>query len=169
MLDLHPRAFPFLLLAAPLVAGCSAEDALHTEPDAESFRALTDAKDEYFEVVTWPREATGPAARSAGHLILRVYARGVPGSGVTGPANPPNTTDKQGTCGVTFVSPTIAVTAGHCLARLNEYDEVEVRTPRVSIAFAPTPTISGTYPDYVHSDAPGHSYDRYICAVRSRC
>lgn len=161
MRPLH-RLLPPLLLLAP--TACDDPDALSVAELDPVFRALTTAEGDYFEVATRPRGGAGAALRSTGHLIVRLQ-----GPAATGPANPPTDSDISGTCGVTFVSPTIAVTAGHCLPGLAEFDEVEVRTPRVTAGFSPDPTITGTFPAYNHTDAPGHDYDRYICEVRSRC
>ncbi|MGH1346393.1 MAG: hypothetical protein ACRBN8_32805 [Nannocystales bacterium] len=158
------RLLPTLLLLAPTACD-DANEVSDVGTDLDPvFRALTSAEGEYFDVETWPREATGVAMRSTGHLIVRLD-----GPAATGPANPPTEDDLSGTCGVTFVSSRIAVTAGHCLPGLSEFDEVEVRTPRVLPGFTPTPTITGTFPDYIHADAPGYFYDRYLCQVRSRC
>ncbi|MBL4683707.1 MAG: hypothetical protein JKY37_03890, partial [Nannocystaceae bacterium] len=161
MRPLH-RLLPSLLLIAP--TACDDSAALPEADPDPVFRALTTAEGEYFDVQTRPREAIGTAMRSTGHLIVRLE-----GPAGTGPANPPTEDDISGTCGVTFVSPSIAVTAGHCLPGLSEFDEVEVRTPRVVAGFTPDPSITGTFPSYNHTDADGHFYDRYICKVRSRC
>lgn len=161
MRPLH-RLLPSLLLFAP--TACDDSEAL-SEADPDSvFRALTTAEGEYFDVAVGPRGGAGTAMRSTGHLIVRLQ-----GTAATGPANPPTDDDISGTCGVTFVSPSLAVTAGHCLPGLSELDEVEVRTPRVVAGFTPNPSITGTFPAYNHTDAAGHDYDRYICQVRSRC
>jgi len=155
------------LLLCSALTGCdsSLESLEPLDASPPVFRALTTERDNSFELMTWPREATGPAMRSEGYLIVRLQSP----SGSTGPANPPNATDIQGTCGVTFVSPTLAVTAGHCLPNLNEGDEVEVRVARVLPGTDPTGEISGTFPTYTHPSSPGYAYDRYTCEVRSRC
>ncbi|MGH1345887.1 MAG: hypothetical protein ACRBN8_30260 [Nannocystales bacterium] len=166
MLQLPPvsRLLPSILLLASTACDESSAPSETEAEDDSVFRALTTAEGEYFDVETRPVGPVGTALRSTGHLIVRLV-----GTAATGPANPPTEDDISGTCGVTFVSPTIAVTAGHCLPGLSELDEVEVRTPRVEAGFVPDPTISGVFPAYNHTDAPGHSYDRYICKVRSRC
>ncbi len=149
-----------------LAFGCAdVDDVSDDEASSSVFRALTTAEGEYFDVVTWPREAIGAAMRSTGHLIVRL--EGGPAS--TGPSSPPTEDDISGTCGVTFVSSRIAVTAGHCLRELSEYEQVEVRTPRVVAGFSPQPGIEGVFPNYLHFDAPGHDYDRYLCEVRAQC
>ena len=164
MLDLR-SPFILLILGTLAIGACAPEDDETPLPDADAFRALTSAQGDHFEIVTWPREETGPAMRSSGHLIVRL--QGGPAS--TGPGNEPGPDDVAGTCGVTFVSPDLAVTAGHCLPGLSELDVVEVRTPRVLPTFVPNPTISGVFPNYTHTDAPGHDFDRYHCQVRARC
>jgi hypothetical protein len=164
---LQPRtAIRSLVLLTAACSACAEDGELEPADEPTEFRALEAARGEYFDIVDFPREETGPAIRATGHLILRLAG----GPAATGPASPPTDTGIQGTCGVTFVSPEIAVTAGHCLRQLAEYDEVEVRTPRVLPGFTPNPAIGGgVFPGYTHTDGAGHSYDRYICQMRVRC
>ncbi|MEM6989501.1 MAG: hypothetical protein AAF721_03360 [Myxococcota bacterium] len=81
------------------------------------------------------------------------------------------------------MSPTIAVTAGHCLPGLAENELVEVRVARALPGYDPDGEISGTFPSYQHegpldSDGDGsfaevydahYDYDQYQCAVKSVC
>ena len=167
-----------VLLCSSLTACEASTETIDDEAEPD-FRALITEKDVSFEVVTFPREATGPAMRSEGYLMVRL--QGGPAS--TGPASPPQPDDILGTCGVTFVSPTIAVTAGHCLPGLAENELVEVRVARALPGYEPDGAISGTFPDYQHEgpldgDGDGtfqdvydwhYDYDQYQCSVQSRC
>ena len=156
------------ILLCTALSGCESGVETLDEP-AQDFRALTTEKGVSFDVVTWPREAMGPAARSEGYLMVRLQN----GPASTGPASPPQPDDILGTCGVTFVSPTIAVTAGHCLPGLAENDLVEVRVARALPGYDPDGEILGTFPTYQHEgplddDGDGSLAEVYDCSLRLR-
>lgn len=166
------------ILLCTAFSGCESSVEPLDEPVPE-FRALVSEKDVSFQVMTWPREATGPVMRSEGYLMVRLQG----GPAATGPLSPPQPDDVIGTCGVTFVSRTLAVTAGHCLPGLAENDLVDVRVARALPGYDPDGDISGAFPDYQHEgplddDGDGSVFetysahyddDQYLCAVRSRC
>ncbi len=80
-------------------------------------------------------------------------------------------------CGVTFVAPSFAVTAAHCVDG-NDTDESDIvvemyrPTPELNEGFRAATVVSGAFPNYEHArlDATqGYHTDRYSCQVVSRC
>ncbi|MGC4092534.1 MAG: hypothetical protein QM756_32580 [Polyangiaceae bacterium] len=83
----------------------------------------------------------------------------------------------RATCGVTFVSETLAVTAAHCVdpgsTALSQLT-VEMYRPSEALAtsFQRAATLSGTFPEYQHArlgPADGYFVDRYGCRLLARC
>lgn len=77
-------------------------------------------------------------------------------------------------CGVTFVSPSFAVTAEHCTVDTDPELPVEAYRPNLALnqGFTAASIVSGTFPDYAHARlGPEHGYsvDRYTCHVFARC
>jgi MYXO-CTERM domain-containing protein len=88
-----------------------------------------------------------------------------------------NGTRLRGSCGVTFVAPSYAVTAAHCVnANADDLGALEVEMYRPTAAletgYLEATTLSGTFPDYVHGrlgPEQGYFVDRYDCTVAARC
>jgi hypothetical protein len=88
----------------------------------------------------------------------------------------------RGTCGVTLVSPSYAVSAGHCLATHTvarpERDLVTLQmsrtTPRLASedVWRPKLEVSGSFPEYEHErfdESDGYFVDDYLCQLVSNC
>jgi hypothetical protein len=78
-------------------------------------------------------------------------------------------------CGVTLVSPSYAVTAGHCVTGDSDTSAIELRlfrpTPALAKDYVPAP-LSGVFPSYSQpklSASGGYLFDRYDCTVVNRC
>jgi hypothetical protein len=85
----------------------------------------------------------------------------------------PNT---RGSCGVTFVDRTHAITAGHCVNVTDVPDQqpltVEFYDVDPELDWHATAVLSGTFPDYDHPrlrDAPGYAVTQTACRVVVRC
>lgn len=77
-------------------------------------------------------------------------------------------------CGVTFVSPSFAVTASHCTVDTDPELLVEAYRPTLALnqGFTAASILSGTFPDYEHARlGPEHGYhvDRFTCHLFARC
>jgi hypothetical protein len=82
----------------------------------------------------------------------------------------------RGTCGVTFVDRTHAITAGHCVNVTHVPDQrpltVEFYDIDPELDWHAAATLSGTFPDYDHPrlrDAPGYGVTQTACRVVVRC
>jgi hypothetical protein len=77
-------------------------------------------------------------------------------------------------CGVTFVSPSFAVTANHCVEDTDPELPVEAYRPTLALnqGFTKASILSGTFPEYEHARlGPEHGYhtDRFACRLFARC
>lgn len=77
-------------------------------------------------------------------------------------------------CGVTFVSPSFAVTADHCIVDTDPELTVEAYRPTLALnqGFTAASIVSGTFPDYAHARlGPEHGYyvDRFTCHLFAHC
>jgi hypothetical protein len=110
------------------------------------------------------------AAMATGSLHSPLVASGAPMFASNG-------TRLRGSCGVTFIAPSYAVTAAHCVnANVDDLDALEVEMYRPTAAldtgYLEAATLSGTFPDYVHGrlgPEQGYFVDRYECTVAARC
>jgi MYXO-CTERM domain-containing protein len=78
-------------------------------------------------------------------------------------------------CGVTLVSPSFAITAGHCVTDDSDLTALKLRlyrpTPALARNYVPA-LLSGTFPSYSQpqlSAADGYLYDEYDCTLLNRC
>lgn len=111
------------------------------------------------------------AALSTGALFTPLFEEdGLPQTSTNG-------STVRGTCGITFVSPSYAVTAAHCVdgskANLASY-AIEMYRPHPSLeqAVPQTTTLVGSFPEYVHgylSEADGYFTESYRCELAARC
>jgi MYXO-CTERM domain-containing protein len=106
-------------------------------------------------VMTIPAESTGGA---------RLFA--------PSPANNPI----RYSCGITLVSPSYAITAGHCVTDSDsDTSAIKLRlyriTPELAKTYVPA-ALSGTYPSYSQpnlSASDGFLFDEYDCTLQNRC
>ncbi len=83
----------------------------------------------------------------------------------------------RGTCGVTFVSPSYAVTAAHCVnGTTSDLQGLEVEMYRTSAAleqrYLSHAALAGSFPDFSHAtldESDGYLTDRYACELVARC
>ncbi len=116
--------------------------------------------------------ATGTGALATGAIFVpQLLTNGAP------QFFPGTTTPIRATCGVTFVSPHFAITAGHCVAPRDVPNPVSqsfvVETYDISGLTAPLPTeLSGTFPNYTHpvlGPLDGYQVHSLRCSVVVRC
>ncbi len=88
----------------------------------------------------------------------------------------PATSRIRYSCGATLISPSYAITAGHCPTADTKLDELELQmyrpTQRLAGAWQKTVTLSGAWPELSHpllDEADGYVIDRYPCSVKTRC
>ena len=79
------------------------------------------------------------------------------------------------TCGITLVSPSYAITAGHCVTDDSDFSALTLRlyriTPALAKSYVPA-VLSGTFPSYSQpnlSASDGFLFDEYHCSVENRC
>ncbi|HEY3496957.1 MAG TPA: hypothetical protein VGK73_19795, partial [Polyangiaceae bacterium] len=78
-------------------------------------------------------------------------------------------------CGATLVSPSYAVTAGHCVLDDSDLSELRLRLYRPTTKLAETYTTAellGAFPTYSQpklSASDGYLFDEYTCSVENRC
>lgn len=80
----------------------------------------------------------------------------------------------RGTCGVTLVSPALAVTAAHCVdPSFVDVDHLQIEMYRLSRPPAqPASPLAGTFPAFTHAQLgseDGYFTDRYPCVIEARC
>jgi hypothetical protein len=93
------------------------------------------------------------------------------------PLRAANGTRMRGTCGVTFVAPSYAVTAAHCVdGTIMDMTTLAVEmyrpTPALDQGFLAATALTGTFPDFQHARlGPGDGYlvERVHCELVSRC
>ncbi|HWP08710.1 MAG TPA: MYXO-CTERM sorting domain-containing protein [Polyangiaceae bacterium] len=80
------------------------------------------------------------------------------------------------TCGITLVSPSYAITAGHCVTDSDsDTSAIKLRLYRITPALAKTyvpAALSGTFPSYSQpnlSASDGFLFDEYECTLLNRC
>jgi len=123
---------------------------------------------------TYARElaAQGEPAWASGALTIPVQSSS--GTRVFAPA--PANNPIRYTCGITLVSPSYAITAGHCVTDFDsDTSAIKLRlyriTPELATTYVPA-VLSGTYPSYSQpnlSAADGFLFDEYDCTVLNRC
>ncbi|MBJ6764500.1 hypothetical protein JGU66_27330 [Myxococcaceae bacterium JPH2] len=162
-------------LAATLV-GCGAPESSEApEPQAPSqTQSVQTAYDEYYRVALAPGNVTGDLELSRGtvHVPALQEVTHEPLWGRDG-------TQLRYTCGVTFISPTRAITAAHCVDEKDILDpvnqEVEVRMYRPmkesSVNWQNTATsLKGTFPYYTRTPlGSGYRTRSYQCKVIAKC
>ena len=130
--------------------------------------------DQVFVLATKLSDESGADARSreaaalaTGSLLARLTSAGAP-------LFDPDGRRVGASCGVTFVSPSFAVTADHCVEDTDPELPVEAYRPTLALnqGFTAASILSGTFPDYEHARlGPEHGYyaDRFACHVFAHC
>jgi hypothetical protein len=118
--------------------------------------------------------ATQAAPYWASGSVTMPALSGVGGTVVTAPA--PATSRIRYSCGVTLISPSYAVTAGHCPTADTKLDELELQmyraTPALIDNWTKSEPLSGSWPSLHHpklESADGYVIDEYSCQLLSRC
>jgi MYXO-CTERM domain-containing protein len=145
---------------------------------AASFAALRGARPSAsdFEIVeSLSRELAtlGLPSWSSGALTLPAL-NGVNGTPLRAPL--PADSAVRFSCGATLISPSYAVTAGHCVTLDGDVTAIKLTlyrpTAALAEAYLPSTVLSGNFPLYTHPmlDAEdGYLFDEYACSVVSRC
>jgi len=130
--------------------------------------------DKVFVLATRLSDESGADARSremaslaTGSLLARLTRDGAP-------LFDPDGRRVGASCGVTFVSPSFAVTADHCIEDTDPELPVEAYRPTLALnqGFTAASILSGTFPNYEHARlGPEHGYyaDRFACHLFARC
>jgi hypothetical protein len=99
---------------------------------------------------------------------------GVGGTVLMAPA--PASSRVRYSCGATLISPSYAITAGHCPTVDTKLDELELQmyrpTEELAATWQKTVVLSGTWPELSHpllEAADGYLLDSYPCQVKTRC
>jgi hypothetical protein len=135
-------------------------------------------EDKVFQLATTldrERSASARQRESAGRATGALFS-----PLLDGPGNPilsANGTEIRGSCGVTFVAPSFAITAAHCVASPgNDLEHLAVEmyrpTPSIEPAFLRATALSGSFPDFQHprlDRSDGYLVDRYACELFARC
>lgn len=118
--------------------------------------------------------ATQAAPYWASGSVTMPALTGVGGTVVTAPA--PATSRIRYSCGVTLISPSYAVTAGHCPTADTKLDELKLQmyraTPALAESWTKSEPLSGSWPSLHHpklESADGYVLDEYSCQLLSRC
>ncbi len=145
---------------------------------APSFAALKAARPnasdfELFESLTRELATLGLPSWSSGALEIPAL------NGVNGPplrAPLPADSAIRFSCGATLISPSYAITAGHCVTLDGDVSALELTMYRPTSAlvetYLPSTVLSGNFPLYTHpmlGPSDGYLYDTYACSVVSRC
>ena len=165
------------------LAGCS--DPAKHEPlqQSKSFIELSQ-QNQVFALATSLREQRDPAARAkeaaslaTGALLVGLLDASSPMLDAGSPMLASNGTQVRATCGVTFVSPSYAITAAHCASEINlDLNQLVVEmyrpTPAIAQGYLVATALTGSFPDFSHArmdSTHGYFVDRYPCQVVSRC
>jgi hypothetical protein len=91
-------------------------------------------------------------------------------------APPPATSRIRYSCGVTLISPSYAITAGHCPTSDTKLDELKLQmyrpTRKLASTWTKTEALSGAWPLMHHPKldaADGYLLDEYACTLALRC
>lgn len=143
-------------------------------PSFAQLSAAEPAASEAERLATFARELAaqaGPYWSSGAMTIPALTAAG--GQRLYAPAPAGNLI--RYSCGVTFVSPSYAVTAGHCVTDDGDLSALKVRlyrpTRRLAENYVPA-VLSGSYPSYTQprlGPSDGYLFDEYACTVVNRC
>jgi hypothetical protein len=153
-----------LILASFVLVGCSGW--VDGEPPVDSITQPVEQVmlGSYFDVSLAPAGDDGPAQRATGAALVPLGY--IAADGVT---------PVQASCGVTFVSPKKAVGAAHCVDTVAPGSTIKVRMFRMrsTLPFLGATTLTGTWPNFVHSPvmtaSQGYLYTDYDCRVIVRC
>lgn len=157
-----------------LAAACAGESSLATR---EREVQVAHAGD-YYEVVTRPEGALGMAQMSEGAVFQDLGTFDFGTAAIYG--YPAVTRPIRASCGLTFVSPTHAITAGHCVDEIAAATPITVQMYQLRVeAEADWPgstTLTGvsggsphTYPLWSHDPIDGYHVVTYTCHVAMRC
>jgi MYXO-CTERM domain-containing protein len=121
------------------------------------------------------RSASARQRESAARATGALFAPQLDGS--RNPVVSSNGIRIRGSCGVTFVAPSFAITAAHCVGSTDsDLDHLVLEmyrpTPTIEAGFLRATALSGSFPDFQHPrlDAnDGYFFDRYPCQLFARC
>jgi len=82
----------------------------------------------------------------------------------------------RASCGATLITPSLVITAGHCVTTDSDLTKLRLQmyrpTPRLVETYGPAAKLTGTWPQWTHpvlGEADGYFIDEYPCQVLSRC
>ncbi len=150
------------------LGGCDAPQSGPESLDDVEFRVQWDATFRHFELA----QDSSIAARATGAVLEPI--RDAAGEPLLTPSAEPFRTS----CGITFISPRYAVTAGHCVdetpgdppvVTVEQYDISELDV----LAVAYGALVEGEFPNiermFPIEDVPGYEVESYACEVVKRC
>jgi len=157
-----------------LVSACSGSAEGPSVIGHSSANVELSGADEVFVLATTLSDESGADARSreaaslaTGSVLARLTRDGAP-------LFDPDGRRVGASCGVTFVSPSFAVTSNHCIEDTDPELQVEAYRPTLALnqGFSAGSILSGTFPDYEHALlGPEHGYytDRFSCHLFAHC
>jgi hypothetical protein len=127
-----------------------------------------------FTLATTLNDERGPEARYREQASLASGGLRTPWLANDQPQVTDNGTRLGGTCGVTFISPSYAVTAAHCVDGELDALTVDMFRPTLELneSYLQVTELGGTFPDYTHNFIgadEGYFVDRYDCTVAVHC
>jgi hypothetical protein len=164
---------PFILFAVAALPGLACGPGVGSEITSRGGQAVQlERRNTYYDVSLAPSGALGAAERATGTMMAP--ERGAGGAIVY--TDDPST-EARFTCGVTFISPSYAITAAHCVDASDVIQDPDTQPITVQmyrldagLDWLPATTLSGSFPYFTHSTlTTGYDVDRYTCRLVARC
>lgn len=144
-------------------------------PSLADVTAQFPTKSQTQNLATLARELAAQAEPYWASGVMTIPAYTGVGTGVPLYAPLPMTNRIRYSCGVTLVSPSYGITAGHCVTDDSDTSAIKLRLYRPTLALAKNyvpAKLSGVFPSYSQPNlaaSDGYLFDQYDCTVVNRC